>query len=226
VRASGANRDRVGEALDSLAGNTSRRGFLSRLGAALLGATAGGVVAKAVKPGEADAYHFCGHIFTTGSCPHPMGRALPRIDAQGYPLRPSDGRPINDRGQPVDRDGFPVDGDGRPIDNLGRRVNRRGEPLDDRGQVLRDADGRPLPPAPRTKRGSRTQVCTLTGRRYGMRTSMDGSWYRCCGGTVRKLQDCCSRSDRRINGDAALEGYCRAGRKVFCVMYFQTKVPC
>ena len=42
---------------------------------------------------------------------------------------------------------------------------------------------------------------------------------------MRKLVDCCSRSNRRINGDAALEGYCFAGRKVFCVMYFQTKVP-
>ena len=57
-------------------------------------------------------------------------------------------------------------------------------------------------------------------------TSIDGGWYRCCGGTVRKLTDCCSRSNRRINGDAALEGYCYQGRKVFCVMYYQTKVPC
>jgi hypothetical protein len=30
----------------------------------------------------------------------------------------------------------------------------------------------------------------------------------------------------RINGDRALTGYCYRGRKVFCVMYFQTKVPC
>ena len=43
---------------------------------------------------------------------------------------------------------------------------------------------------------------------------------------MRKLTDCCSQHDRRINGDAALEGYCYQGRKVFCVMYYQTKVPC
>ena len=55
---------------------------------------------------------------------------------------------------------------------------------------------------------------------------MDGGWYRCCGGTVRKLCDCCAHTQTRINGDAALEGYCYQGRKVFCVMYFQTKVPC
>lgn len=196
---SARRRDRFGETLDSLAGNTSRRGFLSRLGAALLGATAGSVVAKAVRPGEADAFHFCGHIFTTGSCPHPKGRALPRIDAQGFPVRPSDGK---------------------PVDNLGRVVDDRGRPVDGRGRVLRDPDGRPLPPAPRTR------VCDEVQRRFGMRTSMDGSWYRCCGGSVRKLQDCCSSSNRRINGDRALEGYCHRGRKVFCVMYFQTRVPC
>jgi hypothetical protein len=43
---------------------------------------------------------------------------------------------------------------------------------------------------------------------------------------VRKLTDCCGYTRRRINGDAALTGYCFRGRKVFCVMYFQTKIPC
>jgi hypothetical protein len=214
----------VSDPFEALAANTSRRGFLSRVGGALLAATAGGAVGKLIEPGEADAFHFCGHIFTTGSCPHPSRH--PRIDAHGYPLRHSDGRPINDHGDLVDHAGRPVDGHGRPVDNLGRRVNERGEPIDEGGQVLRDPDGRPLPPAPRTKRGKRTKVCDRTGRRFGLRTTTDGSWHRCCGGRVRKLVDCCSNSDRRINGDEALEGYCFAGRKVFCVMYFQTKVPC
>jgi hypothetical protein len=188
----------VERALDSLAQNTSRRGFLARVGAALTAATAGSVVAKAIKPGDADAFHFCGHIFTTGSCPHPLGPSQPRIDARGFPLHP----------------------DGTPIDNIGRPVNPAGEPLNDDGDVLRDPDGRPLPPAPRTR------VCDETARRFGINTTVDGSWYRCCDGRVRKLVDCCSYSNRRINGDAALEGYCFRGRKVFCVMYFQTKVPC
>jgi hypothetical protein len=190
--------DRVDRALESLAGNSSRRGFLARVGAALTAVTAGSVVARAVKPGEADAFHFCGHIFTTGSCPHPLGPAQPRIDAHGYPLHP----------------------DGTPIDNIGRRVNREGQPLGDDGGLLRDPDGRPLPPAPRTR------VCDETERQFGISTTVDGSWYRCCNGRVRKLVDCCSNSSRRINGDAALEGYCFRGRKVFCVMYFQTKIPC
>ena len=190
-------RDRVGEALEGIAGNTSRRGFIARLGGAMMAATAGSVVGRAIEPGEADAYHFCGHIFTTGSCPHPTG--TPRIDGDGFPLHAADGR---------------------PIDNLGRRVNGQGNPVDGSGAVLRDPDGRPLPPAPRTR------VCDETGRKYNFQTSIDGGWYRCCGGRVRKLVDCCAYSNRRINGDAALTGYCFSGRKVFCVMYFQTKVPC
>ncbi len=188
----------VERALESLAANSSRRGFLARVGAAGTALTAGGLVAKAVRPGEADAYHFCGHIFTTGSCPHPSG--LPRIDSHGLAVRSSDGK---------------------PIDNLGRVVNKRGVAVDDHGNPKRDTDGHPLPPAPRT------QVCQhQTAVKHNINTTIDGGWYRCCGGQVRKLVDCCSDSSRRINGDAALEGYCYQGRKVFCVMYFQTKVPC
>jgi len=187
----------VSEPLERLAANTSRRGFLSRVGGALLAATAGGTVGKLIEPGDADAFHFCGHIFTTGSCPHPSG--LPRIDGKGYPLRHRDGR---------------------PIDNLGRLINERGEPIHDSGEVKLDPDGRALPPAPRTK------VCDEVSRKFRIGTTVDGSWHRCCGGQVRKLVDCCSYSRQRINGDRALEGYCFRGRKVFCVMYLQTKVPC
>ena len=63
-------------------------------------------------------------------------------------------------------------------------------------------------------------------QRYGIAVHRDGSWYRCCGGTVRRLMDCCSTHRTRINGDAALAGYCAPGRYVFCVHYFQTSVPC
>ena len=38
--------------------------------------------------------------------------------------------------------------------------------------------------------------------------------------------DCCAYHGTRINGDAALTGYCYRGGSVFCVMYFETKVPC
>jgi hypothetical protein len=191
--------ERVEKALDSLAERASRRGFLARVGAGLTALAAGGLAARAIKPGDAEAHHFCGHIFTTGSCLHPLGRDLPRVDRRGYPLRPRDGV---------------------PVDNLGRPVNDRGEPLGPDGDVLRDPDGRPLPPAPRTS------VCDRTAAVYDFRPYIDGSWYRCCDGHVRRLVDCCAYTGKRINGDEALRGYCYSGRKVFCVMYFQTKIPC
>jgi hypothetical protein len=195
-----SERGRVERAVEGIAASSSRRGFLARVGKGLAALTAGGAVARLVEPGEADGYHFCGHIFTTDSCPHPLGRALPRIDRAGFPVRPKDGR---------------------RVDNLGRLVNKRGEPVAENGTKLRDPDGRPLPPAPRTK------LCEeWVQREYGMRTWVDGGWYRCCGGQVRKLVDCCSKTGKRINGDAALEGYCYKGRTVFCVMYFDTNVPC
>jgi hypothetical protein len=183
---------------DFLARTTSRRGFLSRVGRALVLAAGGSAVGAVVAPGEAEGFHFCGHIFTTDSCPHPTG--LPRVDARGFPLRARDGK---------------------PVDNLGRRVDRFGRPIGERGQLLTDPEGRPLPPAPRTR------VCLdQIPERLGLRVWVDGAWYRCCGGRVRKLSDCCSYSPLRFNGDAALVGYCYAGRRVFCVQYYDTKVPC
>jgi hypothetical protein len=182
---------------DRLAASTSRRGFLSRVGAGVVAVAGARTVGSLVAPGEAEAYHFCGHIFTTDSCPHPTG--LPRVDSRGYPLRAKDGRRVDDLGRLVDRAGRPVGEDGAP---------------------LSDPDGRPLPAAPRTR------VCDAVADEYGIETDVDGAWYRCCGGHVRKLVDCCSPHRRRINGDRALTGYCYRGRKVFCVMYFQTKVPC
>jgi hypothetical protein len=176
---------------------SSRRGFLAAAGAAAGVLAAVRTVGSLVEPGEADAYHFCGHIFTTDSCPHPTG--LPRIDSRGYPLRARDGRRIDDLGRPIDD---------------------RGAPVDESGAPLLDPDGRPLPPA------TRTRICTATGRRFSIPTRTDGAWYRCCGGRVRKLSDCCTPTSRRINGDRALRGYCYANRRVFCVMYFQTSVPC
>jgi hypothetical protein len=175
----------------------SRRGFLARAGGAVAAVTAGRTVGTFVAPGEAEAYHFCGHIYTTDGCPHPTG--LPRIDSRGYPLRARDGL---------------------RVDDIGRIVDAEGRPIDEDGALLTDATGRPLPIA------SRTRVCDATGRRYKIKVQVDGAWYRCCGGHVRKLVDCCSPSSRRINGDASLRGYCYGNRKVFCVMYYQTRVPC
>ena len=43
---------------------------------------------------------------------------------------------------------------------------------------------------------------------YGLDARLQGSWFRCCGGQIRKLMDCCANTPKRINGDAALHGYC------------------
>jgi hypothetical protein len=182
---------------EAVAGASSRRGFLARTGKLLVGLASGGLVLEALRAQKAEAYHFCGHIYTTGSCPHPVG--LPRIDAHGFPLRAVDGKAVDDLG--------------RPVDKLGR-------PVDERGALLLDPDGTPLPPAPRTR------VCSVAGREFNFKGRTDGAWYRCCGGHVRKLVDCCGYVRNRINGDAALTGYCYSGRKVFCVTYYDTKIKC
>jgi len=176
---------------------SSRRGFLATASAAVAVLTAGRLTHALIAPGDAEAYHFCGHIFTTDGCPHPTG--LPRIDRHGYPLRAQDGR---------------------PVDDLGRLVDATGAPIDEAGAPLLDPDGRVQPVA------RRRRVCRAAGKRYRIEVRTDGAWYRCCDGHVRKLLDCCTTSQRRINGDPGLRGYCYARRHVFCVMYFQTNVPC
>lgn len=182
---------------DKLARGSSRRGFLARVGQGLMATAGAGAVAGWLTASDADAFHFCGHTYTTGSCPHPTG--IPRIDSHGYPLRASDGV---------------------PVDDLGRRIDGHGFPVDEHGNRLRDPEGRPLPRAPRTP------ICKKAGQRYGFGAQAQGSWYRCCNGHVRKLWDCCGFVSHRINGDAALTGYCYGGRNVFCVQYYQTGVPC
>jgi hypothetical protein len=193
-----AARERSGERSPATAApRSSRRGFIATASAAAGVLTAARSIGSLIEPGEAEAYHFCGHIYTTDGCPHPTG--LPRIDTRGFALRAKDGRPVDDLGRPVDGAGAPINEDGSP---------------------KLDPDGRPLAPAPRTR------ICSAAGRRFGITTRTDGAWFRCCNGHVRKLSDCCTPSTRRINGDRALRGYCYGKRHVFCVMYVQTRVPC
>ena len=179
---------------DVVAASSSRRGFLARVGGVVTGPRRRAALAS---PKEADAFHFCGHIYTTDSCPHPTG--LPRIDAKGFPLKAADGR---------------------PVDDLGRYVDAKGNAVDEDGRALVDADGIPM------ARATRTRICTAAGDVHQFKPHIDGSWHRCCGGHVRKLVDCCGYVRNRINGDRALTGYCFNGRKVFCVMYYDTNVKC
>src|SRR3954469_18603469 len=68
-----------------LASGMTRRSFLGRMGGAVLAATGGAAVAAAVEPEQSEAFHLCGHIWTTGPCPQP---------APAPPLR----RPLLDAG--------------------------------------------------------------------------------------------------------------------------------
>jgi hypothetical protein len=187
-----------------LASGTTRRSFLAGVAAGVLGAlglrAAGAEAARlpGTEPLRGGWYGFCGHYFTTGSCPGPF--ELPRIDARGFPVRPADGH---------------------PVDNLGRPVDALGRPVDRAGALLLAPDGSPLPRAPRTR------LCEdQVPQRFEIDAVTQGAWYRCCDDQIRKLTDCCTTTRRRINGDAGLRGYCRPGRRVFCVMYYDTGVPC
>ena len=132
-----------------------------------------------------------------GSCPDPLG--LPGSTAR-LPIRPRDAR---------------------RIDNLGRLIDAQGYPVNEAGPAARPH---------RRAAAHGTADAALPGLGSHQSTNkdvrIDGGWYRCCGGTIRKLVDCCAYTQERINGDAALTGYCYAGRKVFCVLYYQTSVKC
>ncbi len=171
----------VEQASVALAQRTSRRSFLARFGAGVVALIGGPFVAAALRPERAEAFHICGHIFTTNSCPHPYS-PLTRVDKFGYPVHPEYGYPVDDRG-----------------DIYTSRDQRR-------RKICQE-----VVPAryPRTRRP-----------KYG------GGWSRCCNGRIRRIADCCSYSDRRINGDAAVTGYCHGGRKVFCIAYRDTNTTC
>jgi hypothetical protein len=165
-----------------LAQRTSRRGFLGRVGRGVIALAGGSLVATALAPDRAEAHHICGHTYTTGSCPHPYA-PLSRTDRYGFPVHPTYGYPV-----------------------------------DDRGKIYRD------PAAQRRSKTCEVRVpevySFVNDPRYG------GGWTRCCSGRLRHIQDCCSRSKIRINGDYAVRGYCPVGLKVFCITYRQLTRTC
>lgn len=169
------------EASVTLAERTGRRSFLGRLGKGFVALLGGPMVAVALSPDRVEAYHICGHLYTTNSCPHPF-KPFSRVDRYGYPVHPKHGYPVDDRG------------------NIYRSRQQK------RSKMCEEVVPKQYP---------------YTGNpRYG------GGWSRCCGGRVRRIADCCSFSDRRINGDASVTGYCYGGRKVFCIGYRDLNIRC
>ena len=68
---------------DAVLRHSDRRGFLERLGGAVIALAGSKTVAGLVLPNDADAYtNFCGHTYTTGNCrgstPRPASRGAPR----------------------------------------------------------------------------------------------------------------------------------------------------
>jgi hypothetical protein len=171
----------VERAAVGLAERTSRRSFLGRLGAGTVALVGGPLVAVALSPTRAAAHHICGHTYTTGSCPHPFAPKT-RVDRYGYPVHPTYGFPVDDRGVIYTS-----------------REQRRRKVCQERVPAKYPYTGNPV---------------------FG------GGWSRCCDGHVRRIIDCCSYSDTRINGDAAVTGYCFEGRKVFCIVYRVTDNRC
>lgn len=164
-----------------LAGRSSRRSFLGRVGRTVVALAGGGLVASALAPERAEAHHICGHTFTTNSCPHPYA-PFSRTDAYGYPLHPTYGYPVDDEGHLF----------------LSRRQRR--------SKVCESTVPQRYP--------------FVNNPRYG------GGWSRCCNGRIRHIQDCCSTSRTRINGDASVRGYCPRALRVFCITYRELDVRC
>jgi hypothetical protein len=81
-----------------LAKRTSRRSFLGLLGRGAVALVGGSFVAVALDPQRAEAHHICGHLYTTGSCPHPYFPHT-RLDRYGYAVHPEYGYPIDDEGR-------------------------------------------------------------------------------------------------------------------------------
>ena len=104
------------------------------------------------------------------------------------------------------------------VDRYGYPVHpRHGYPVDDNGDIYT------------SRRQRRRKMCEeLVPAQYPHtgRPRQGGGWSRCCKGRIRRIYDCCSYSDTRINGDASVTGYCYSGRKVFCIGYRDLKSQC
>src|SRR5918999_1895168 len=87
----------VERATVNLARTKSRRSFIGKVGKGFVAFVGGPFVAVALSPDRAEAHHLCGHLFTTGSCPHPFSPTS-RVDKYGYPVHPKHGYPVDDKG--------------------------------------------------------------------------------------------------------------------------------
>ncbi len=106
------------------------------------------------------------------------------------------------------------------------RTNKYGWPLHPTYGYPVDEDGGPyVDPPTQTRRKTCQQEVPLVypfvkDPHYG------GGWTRCCSGRLRHIQDCCSKTKFRINGDLGVGGYCPSGLRVFCITYRELNQTC
>ena len=183
---------------DAVASASSRRGFLSKVGAAVMGVA-----------GARD------HRIARGAG---RGRGVPLLRAHLLRL-------IRDRTPPGCR------GSTRAGSRSGRAtgagwttsvcyIDAAGGPVDDDGFAAagrrRHAAAERVADSRVRRRGRGLRLPALRGRRLVSLLR----WPRTqAGRLLRHVRD-------RINGDKALKGDRYQGRKVFCVMYYETKVKC
>jgi hypothetical protein len=92
-----------------------------------------------------------------------------------------------------------------------------GYPVDDEGSIYLSTD---------QVRRKICQVVVPEQYPFVRNPKYGGGWSRCCSGRVRHIQDCCSTSRIRINGDGSVRGYCPSGKRVFCITYRELTVEC
>ena len=190
--------ERVGRALDSLAGESSRRGFLARAGRrphGRDGRRAGRQGGQARRCGRVSLLR--AHLHHRA--PACTRRACRASTATAIRLTPRPESPSTTSAA---------------MSTTGPACRRS-----------REGPARPRRPAVAAgaaHEGVRRDVARLRVRPARRRRAGTAAVAAPCASSC----DCCAHTQKRINGDAALEGYCYRGRKVFCVMFFQTKIPC
>lgn len=93
-----------------------------------------------------------------------------------------------------------------------------GYPVDDEGEIYAD-------PADQ-ERHKTCQETVPSIYHFVKHPRYGGGWTRCCNGRLRHIQDCCSSSRIRINGDGAVTGYCPPNLRVFCITYRELEATC
>ena len=173
----------------------------ARVGAAVLAASAGATVAAAVSPEEAEALRLLRPHVDDRLLPAPV-RSLPRIDRARLPAAAAATA-------------------GRSTTSAGWSTATACR------STSRPPAARPRRRAAAARRRARGSARTGCASATASTRALQGAWYRCCGGQIRKLVGLLLDSRRRAStATPPCAATATARRKVFCVTYRDTGVPC